>query len=52
MADAEDLSLRRVPKLDEDQDAWALLFKAHLVTKDLSEPLEEAAPPERATAAL
>ena len=52
MADAEDRSFRRVPKLDEDYNTWALLFKAHLVTKELSEPLEEAAPPERETAAL
>jgi len=28
------------------------LFKAHIVTKELSEPLEEAAPPEHETAAL
>lgn len=52
MADAEDRSFRRVPKLDEDYNTWALLFKAQLVTKELSQPLEEPPPPERETAAL
>jgi len=30
MAEAEDRLLRRVPKLDEEKNAWALLFKARL----------------------
>ncbi|KAK1860045.1 hypothetical protein I4F81_002637 [Pyropia yezoensis] len=52
MADAEDRSYRRVPNLDEDYNTWALLFKAYLVTKDLSQPIEKSLPPEGEAAAL
>jgi len=52
MADAENRSLLRVPKLDEVYHTWALLLKAHLVTKELPPPIEEPPPPEREAAAL
>jgi len=52
MVDAEDRSFRRVPKLDEDYNTWALLFMAHLVTKELAQPIEEPPLPEREAAAL
>lgn len=52
MADAEERLFRRVPKLDDDYSTWALLFKAHLVTKELVQPIEEPHPPEREAAAL
>jgi len=52
MADAENRSLLRVPKLDEVYNTWALLLKAHLVTKELPQPIEEPPPPEREAAAL
>lgn len=52
MADAEDRSFRRVPKLDEDYSTWALLLKTHLVTQELVQPTEEPPPPEREAAAL
>jgi len=52
MADAADRSFCRVPKLDEDFNTWALRFQAHLVTKELGQPIEEPPPPEREAAAL
>lgn len=52
MADAEERLFRRVPKLDEDYSTWALLFEAHLISKELVQPIEEPPPPEREAAAL
>eukprot|EP00170_Pyropia_yezoensis_P001535 contig_6706_g1539 len=52
MAEAEDRSYRRVPKLNEEYNTWALLFNAHLVAKELSQPLEEPLPPVREAEAL
>jgi len=51
-ADSDVRLLRWVPKMNEYYNTWALLFKAHLVTKTLAEPLEESAPPARQAAAL
>jgi len=52
MAGAEDRSYRRVLKLDEDYNTWALLWNAYLETKDLTQSIEEPPPPEREAAAL
>jgi len=51
-ADSDDRLLGRVPKMNEYYNTWALLFKAHLVKKNLAEPLEESAPPAREAAAV